>query len=452
MNAISFQNIKTDNHARKGIISIILPLKTKSRITPILLAQPKSSIEIDYICEWIRQHNPMHFGGLVIPLLSYKKIMASKESLLYSKTVDDFIDNNKIYSNIRENMLIIVDPQSENAYYKSTPEDLSVYEGLPKEYTRMAVNIPTKRSKKLSSYTDFVGRLLEKSYTYTLQFLKKEKEAKADLLLPPSPMIIPEIPESLDVAIKINKESSEICNRQEGWICTSYFILRVSFFDDYKQVKPILDYVRNHKPQLLVFKFVDSYSLDSRNAAIQRMHLHKFLKELSSITLKLGIPVFWLNLDSLGIFMSLIGGDGFSTPVDGYIEKVYAAPKNIQVPHYLRGTYFHYPLLSMVPFKFIYNTRKNGRPFPCPYGCCNKYNQIKLECLSMMEKSKMCRIHYLNTLNGLLMEIDEAIDNKTTRTVINKLANSSCKHFYEILEGLKLPTEVLDFGLASKER
>jgi len=453
MKNIHFQNVKTDNHARNGILTVNLPLKTKSHSTPILLAQPSSSIEIDYICEWVGKHNPMHFGGLVIPLLSQRKIMASKDSLLHSKTLDDFIDNGKIYSSIRENMLMLADPESENAYYKTTQDDLSVYGGLPKEFVKMAVNISPKRNKKLSSYKDFIGGLLDRSYTYTLQFLKKEKEVKADILLPPSPLIIPEIPESLDVAIKINRESASICKRQEGWVDASYFILRVSFFDDYEQVKPILDYVKNDKPQLLVFKFVDSNSLDSRNAAIQRWNLHRFLKELSNITLKLNIPVFWLNLDSLGIFLALMGVDGFSTPVNGYIQKVFAAPKNIQVPHYLKGSYFHYPLLSMVPFKFIYKMHKKGHFLPCPYGCCDKYNQIKLEHLSILEKSKMCRIHYLNTLNGLLTEIDSAIANKTTRTVVNKLANSSCKHFYEILDGLKLTAEVFGIELeTSKEK
>jgi queuine/archaeosine tRNA-ribosyltransferase len=95
---------------------------------------------------------------------------------------------------------------------------------------------------------------------------------------------------------------------------------------------------------------------------------------------------------------------------------------------------------------------KKRQFLPCPYGCCDKYNRIKLEHLSILEKSKMCRIHYLNTLNGLLTEIDTAIANKTTRTVINKLANSSCKHFYEILDGLKLPAEVSGVKLSSKEK
>jgi len=404
---IEFKDIKKDNHARKGKLILHLPTTTKSIITPSVLVKPTSGVAIDYICEWIGQHNPQHFGGLVIPLLSYKKIMASKESMLYSHTMDDFIDDGEtIYTNIRENMLTIIDPQSENAYYKDNMNE-NLYADLPKEYVDMALNMPSRRTEKLDLYQEFSNRLLKRSYSYTLQFLKKEKKAGADILLPPSTLIIPEIPETLNAAIKINREATEICRSKSGWIGTSYFLLKVSLFEDYTQVKPIIDYVKNYKPKMLIFKMVDAYSLDSRNAAIQRMNLHKFLVKLNEITDRLKIPVFWLDLDSLGIFLSLIGTDGFSTPINGYIEKIYAAPKNIQVPTYLKGTYFHYSLLSMVPFKFIYNLHKNGQPLPCPYGCCEGYNQINLKTLSPIEKSKMCKIHYMNTLNGLLGEIDD---------------------------------------------
>jgi hypothetical protein len=219
-----------------------------------------------------------------------------------------------------------------------------------------------------------------------------------------------------------------------------YFPLKTSIFEDEDIYKLILNYIIRMKPQILVFKLIDPYVLDNRNAAIQRMYFHKFLKELATITIKNKIPAIWLNCDVLGVFLTLIGADAFGTPLDGYVERILVSPKGAYKPEYERGRYFHYSLLSFVSYGFVFKLNQNHQPLPCAYECCDEYNKKNLKILPRQEKTLMCRRHYLNSLDGLLTEVKNGIEAKDTRTVVNKLSHSSCKHFYEILEGFSIPT------------
>ena len=440
MNKIIFDEIKSDNHARKGNLSISLPTKTKTLKTPIMLAEIKHGTDIDYLNNFIMNCIPQNFGGIIYRLSQARKFKHLQQNINYP-TLDRYVKGYDIASWVKQNMLVLADPESENAYYSSDP-DLGSLEGLPESYIEEVINVPKrKRSQKFDFYENFLTDILNKSYTYTLKFFVKEKtDAQTDFLIPPSTLIIPELPKSWNVCFEINSKAMEIAKTREGWITSAYFPLKVSVFEDDKIYKMILNYISSAKPPILVFKVIDPYILDNRNAAIQRMYFHKFLLELHEITLKNKIPVIWLNCDALGVFLTLIGADGFATPLDGYIEKVIVSPKSAYKPEQERGRYFHYSLLSFVSYGFILKLNQNNQPLPCAYGCCDEYNKKNLMLLPRQEKTLMCRRHYLNSLNGLLTEVKDGIDAGDTRTVMNKLLHSSCKNFYEILEGFSLPT------------
>jgi len=439
MNKISFDDIKQDNHARRGNLGVSLPTKTKMLKSPIMFAEIKHGIDIEYLNNFIMTCVPQNFGGIIYRLSQAKKFKHIQQIMNYP-TLDRYVKGYDIASWIKQNMLVLADPESENTYYSSNP-DFDSLDGLPEDYIEEIMNVPKhKRSEKIRYYENFLDEVLNKSHTYILKFFVKEKtDAQADFLIPPSTLIIPELPKSWNACFEINSKAMEIANTREGWITSAYFPLKVSVFEDDKIYKMILSYISHLRPPILVFKLIDPYVLDNRNAAIQRMYFHKFLLELSEITMKHKIPVIWLNCDALGVFLTLIGADGFATPLDGYIEKVLVSPKSAFKPDYERGRYFHYSLLSFVSYGFILKLNQNGQPLPCAYGCCNEYNKKNLMLLPRQEKTLMCRRHYLNSLNGLLTEVKDGIDAGDTRTVMNKLLHSSCKNFYEILEGFSIP-------------
>jgi len=436
---IEREEIEVDESARQSTYTIRLPPdKIKTIKTPSLFARIKTSADIDYIEDFILECHPSNFGGIVIELNQAKKIRNKLDKFLKKTYVTDF----KQTLDFKSNLLCIVDPQTELAYYKSSPS-VEAMEGLPDFYIEGIMNIPSrKRGEKIREYKKLLEEIERKPHSYTLKFLKKEKIEGSDILIPPSPLIIPEIPSSLQVAFLVNDETQKICNAMEGWIPSAYFLLKVSDFEDEEIYPQILEYIMENNPRFLFLKIIDAYVLDNRNSAIQRHYFHKFLNYLAKITMRQKIFTFFFNLDVLGVFLTIMGIDAFDTPTNGYIQRIIVSPKNLNKPFYEKGSYFHSTMLSLVPFKFIYNLSKKGQPLPCVYGCCSKYKGVNLASLSYKEKVRMCRIHYLNTLNGLLEEIKDAITKKNTRAVINKLYNSACKHFYEIINGLNTPIEI----------
>jgi hypothetical protein len=128
------------------------------------------------------------------------------------------------------------------------------------------------------------------------------------------------------------------------------------------------------------------------------------------------------------------GIDGFSTPSNGIVENIFIAGKNTDLPEFLKGKYFYYMFLSLISMRSLQKIYIAGnKVFPCPYGCCNQYNGWDFNKLIGKIKGKFTRIHYFNSMDHLVLETTLAIVNEDVRGAFNKLAQSSCKHYLDII-------------------
>jgi len=441
MNKVEKTIVKTESGMRRFAIHINLPRKKVFFSTPAFFIEPKSSRDLGFICDWISNPKLKNncFQGLVLPYNKVRRILLPYKSRAIQKTL---MGNSKeeTFKNLINSKVVIIDPLTEGAYYKLGLIESDLW-GLPEEFIEQTKRInesnkisKNKRIDKIKLYREHLYEISNKLQNFTLKFLSQLKLNGSDILLAPSNLIIPEIPESIDLSIKINEETHKICENEEGWIPAAYFVIKTSVLEDFEAFQKILNYIDKEKPTMIFFKIVDSYGLDSRNAAIQRDNLKIFLKGLAHVSQQFNIPSFFLNVDSLGLFLIQSRIDGFCTPSNGIVEPTFVSYKNTDLPDYQRGKYFLVPKLSLVSMRAlekIYNTK--GKTFPCPYSCCEDFDNKRFKTFIGIYKQKLIRIHYYNSIDNLVLEAHKAINDGTVRAAFNKLANSSCSHYLEIL-------------------
>ncbi|TKJ17063.1 hypothetical protein CEE44_00830 [Candidatus Woesearchaeota archaeon B3_Woes] len=446
MKNVEINEIKEASGVRRRLVHVNLPKKDLIFSTPCFFVEPKSSWDVDFLSDWVENNKFKKncFQGVIIPFNNVKKLLLPKKTRSVQLNLDGTKKENG-FLEIIENKVIIIDPLGESSYLSLVDPDQIDIENLPLEYVEQIKKIGIgkkkgdesrnkKRIDKIKLFREYIHKLHGKEFNHTLKFLQRSKRLGSKILLAPSNLIIPEVSESLDMAIKINKETEKICKTHEGWIPAANFVLKTSTLEEYDYLDKILKYINEEQPQFFFFKIVDSYGLDSRNAGIQRDNLKRFLKGLKVVSKKFKIPVFALNVDSLGLFMLQAGIDGFSTPSNGIVENMFVSYKNTDLPSFLKGKYFYYYFLSMISLralKKIYDS--HGKKFPCPYGCCNEYNGRDFSTFIGKTKSKLTRTHYFNTMDNLVLETQQAIENDSVRAAFNKLAESSCKHYLEII-------------------
>ena len=257
--------------------------KTKIISSPGFLAELKSSWDTDFLCKWIEDPNmpSANVQGIVVPITEHKRILTHKENSTEKLTLTgESVE--KGYNYIKKNLLKIIDPLMESAYLKIVEYKEPNFSDLPIEYQEVVKSQKEsnkERNNKIGMYANYVETIERGLTPHTLKFLNKAKKLGSEILLSPSPLIIPELPNTMRIAIEVNKKTHELCNSREGWIPASYFLFKSSNFDDLDDVAPILDYINKEKPSMIFFKLVDPYTLDSRNAGIQRNNLKRFLQQ-----------------------------------------------------------------------------------------------------------------------------------------------------------------------------
>lgn len=444
MKKVEISEIKESSGTRRRLVQVNSSTEKSIFGTPCFLIEPKSSWDVEFLCDWMdnSKFKKNCFQGVVLPFNNAKKLLLPKKSKS-DKTKLNGNKKEKAFSDMISNKMVIIDPLTESTYLSLIDPEEHDIENLPIDYIEHIKEIAydknnksnnKKRIDKIKLFRKYINNLDGKEFNHTLKFLQKSKILGSKILLSPSNLIIPEVSESLEMAIRINEETHKICDTRESWVPAAYFVLKTSTLEEYRYLQAILNYINDQKPKFFFFKIVDSYGLDSRNAGIQRNNLKRFLKNLAAVSKKFQIPVFALNVDSLGLFMLQAGIDGFSTPSNGILENMFVAYKNTELPDFLKGKYFYYHFLSMVSMramKEIYEAA--GNKFPCPYGCCDEYNGKNFTTFVWRTKYRLTRIHYFNAMDNLVLETQQAIVNENIRAAFNKLAESSCKHYLDII-------------------
>lgn len=421
--SITVEEIKSIQQMRKAIITI----KKMKFASPFMLTSVKSPADLRYVRQWMSNFDAQNMQGVVVPLYDAERIMLSLQVDGKQKGLTESASKK-----IMEDKLIVLDPQLEVAHSKFEPKT-KMTSNLPEKYAELFKN--RKDIKDMNKeYERFLNYLTENTSQFVSGMLVSQISNRANLLLAPSPLIMNEHPDSLAVSIKINRLTKSICEVNEGWDYAYYFVLRVSDFEDEDTYKAILKVIGEDSPPAVFFKIIDIEYLDSRNSMVQRQNIKDFLKSLRVVTKSKKITSTFLNVDAMGLFLVYSGIDGMSTPVDGIISlRVYGGGKNKNLAPEYRGRYFLYSWMAFIPYRALIKLRKTLGTIPCPNGCCDEYDKLDLKKLGVHEKAQFSRLHYLNTINAYLSELHKGIEEDNARAFENKLKNSSCVNYVDML-------------------
>jgi len=424
---LKVEELKSVQQSRKSVLNV----GNKTIPMPCFFTYLRNPSELDYVCEWVEDCHSDNFQGIVLPLNKAKKIKSSKESRLGIKS----LSGNEVergYSSIKSSKLIFIDSKIlENAYYRRNGKVIGI--DLPDILSNIiSLPPPIERTKKLNHYQNVIDELSNITTPDILKFFKILKILDADVLLPPTPLIVPEIPSSLRLSFKINKMAQEVCKTRDGWDTAYFFLLKTSVFENLDTLEEIYSFIDREKPKIVVFKITDPETLDNRNSFIQREHLKMFLKKMRFLSKTFEVAVFWFNLDILGLFFAVSGSDGFCTPIDGYLSPRFAPL--VSRPEHLKGRYFLYDKMAFIPFSVLVKIyESNRRVLPCNADCCKKYNGKDISRLGRLEKSRFTRRHYLGSINKLMRELHESLNQEDIDGFFDKLANGECKNYVSIL-------------------
>jgi hypothetical protein len=386
----------------------------------------------------IRETQPTsHLGAYVVRLFDLQKSIDPRLALKDQLTLDKFSVEH-VFLKYCKNNLFFVDPSLEYLFYTSRMKSLASTPNLPKpllEYIEESLD----RKAQMPKYHTNWQRANHSKFWHKLdkdrrmrnqmigELLDYQMERKADVAIPPVPLITNE--SLLDLAIAINRISRELirANYESVDQCATYFVLPSWILSKKESVKEyilskITDYIKRVPAKITIFKF--KYLNIGQNRIIEREEIRKFLIEISKIREVQPDRLFMLlEGDVYASIFATVGFDIVSTSLTTYdgdggfsIERrgKWFDPKE-GVPRSIEDAWTMY--------------KNGGNTLACYCSACKRMSEKlkhldNYEDIDIDEWNMYRREHYCLTMNENMKQTTKAIKDRQIELFVDKLVNS----------------------------
>jgi len=414
--------------------SFELHINEKTIITPNFAIRPSSKIDFDEFYNVKSKYRLPFTSSLVIRYTDADKLIKanlnkSKQTTLFGTSIkQDFI--NSINKDI-----ILVDPSMEYLYYKGV-EKFSSIDNLPNlidEYVNscsLLKNDEYFNKYKNEKYGEFLSEIDKnklKRFNMIRELFKAQLEFKADILIPPTPII--DSKRTFNLSHTINKTSKEVAKTFDSDIeCATYYLLKSNILKNEEIVNDIIRNIEkdNSKVFVLKFKYVN---LNTENTHREREIYSNVMKDLSYIS-KESNKIFILLEGGNQIFPSaVLGFDIVSSSYNGDVDYRRSRSDDNRNP----WGYWYSPehMIYMNRETVLRISHNNGNTLPCYCPICSSIKNP--EFLSIDEWNSHRRIHYIHSRHEEMREIHEAIPKgESLIGVKDKLQRSQLKYLGDL--------------------
>lgn len=426
--------VKEKNRSNKARKSIINVSDKKSILTPVYGTSLQRQFEINLICsDKFDEFN--NIGIISSKIYDAWNIIREKEGRLSMLNLKgEFVEKN--YRNLRAEKLWIFDPCTDEVYYKNPNTEKKF-----KECGLLSQNIRKFLIKMDGKNYDNSWKSLNENIPLFMKFLrefvKAQAELKADIILPPVPMIMADSPDYIvDIWHKIIKTTGVLSKTLAEKNSSILINLNFNIFRRPTKLKKLLETLLEISSEdsiseikTIIIKIQKSDDLEA-DTAETRTRFKKFIAGIIDYASLTKRATFILDESSIGLACISLGIDGFIEPLNG-VTGVGIARSNEK-----KGRYYHPEGLKYVRFpdiKEFYNN--NNKKLPCNCHFCSNINGNDLDSgVSIEEWNTFRRGHLLESRNSEIEEYNKTIDeNTTTNAIIDKIQRSDIKNLLDIL-------------------
>jgi len=429
--------------------SVDLKINNKTLVTPTFAPRLKSDGEMNRYSTVRNTYSPRQLSAYVVRLLDTgRTLYPTMKKTATSKLIVDQTTLDKKFAPQPGKKVLLVDPALEYLYYATNMERLVNTPFVSRTIRKYLRNF-LEKSKKLenernegkkkviskrlfvdSEHTNF-WTCVYKDANMRIRLIRDtltvELKAKADVLIPPVPLITS--PHLLDVAIFMNEKSRALSPAlsEDKRVCADYFILKPKVLRNQRMMSTIKEYVSNSESPLTLFKF-KNLNLNDENLALERSAFKSFLMELSLVAHHVENKAFGLleagNQTFPAAFSSFaIVSTGFNLDREDRRKD----PKDINP---FANRYDPVNMTMQNKDTFLQTVENNGKVIPCNCKVCTENPTIPN---NFIEYNRQAKEHYLLCREQEMIEIIDALEKQESQMAFEKLQRSSLKNLIDII-------------------
>lgn len=416
-------------------------INEKTILTPCFSPRLKKSPNYDELELFMRlratQPTP-YLGAYIIRLFNLKKLIDPRLAWEHQTTLaDSYVE--ETFLKFRKNNVFFIDPALEYLFYTTRMKNLASTPNLPEpilEYVedslRKKEEIPYRYYKNWhrAHHSKFWHELDKDRRTRNRmigELLDYQMGRRADIAIPPVPLATNE--SLFDLAIAINRISRELAraNYESVDRCATYFLFPSWILTRKESIKKyimtkLVDYLKRTPAKLTILKF--KYLNIGQNRIVEREEIRKLLEQISRI--RKAQPKRLFMLLEAGIYASTLMTVGFDivstslTTHDG--DGGFSVEK--------RGQWFDPKEMVPRSIEDTWTMYKNGEDnLPCYCSACTRMSRVMEELtnyksIDIDEWNMFRREHYCLTMNEIMRQTDQAVENRQIELFTEKLVNS----------------------------
>ena len=426
-----------------------LEINDKTLVTPTFAPRLKSDGDMNRYSTVRNAYSPRQLSAYVVRLLDVgRTLYPSMKKTATAKLIADQTTLDKKFTPQSGKKVLLVDPALEYLYYATNMERLLNTPFVSRTIRKYLLNF-LEKSKKMenerkegkkkviskrlfvdSEHTNFWTRVYKDAnmrIRLIRDTLNVELRAKADVLIPPVPLITS--PHLLDVAIFMNEKSRALSPAlsEDKRVCADYFILKPKVLRNQRMMSTIKEYVSNSESPLTLFKF-KNLNLCHENLALERKEFKSFLMELSLVAHHFENKAFGLleagNQTFPAAFSSFaIVSTGFNLDREDRRKD----PKDISP---FANRYDPVNMTMQDKETFLTSVENNGNVISCNCKVCTENPTIPN---NFIEYNRRAKEHFLLCREREMIEIITAIEKQESQIAFEKLQRSSLKNLIDII-------------------
>jgi len=429
--------------------SMDLEINNKTLVTPTFAPRLKSDGDMNRYSIVRNSYSPRQLSAYVVRLLDTgRTLYSTKKKTATSKLIADQTTLDKNFTPQSGKRVLLIDPALEYLYYATNRERFMNTPFVPRTIRKYLRNF-LEKSKKLENEREegkkkVISKRLfvdaEHTNFWTCVYKDKnmrirlirdtlnvELRAKADVLIPPVPLITS--PHLLDVAIFMNEKSRALSPAlsEEKRMCADYFIIKPKVLRNQRMMSTIKDYVSNSESPLTLFKF-KNLDLCDPPMELERKAFKSFLIELSIVTHHIENKAFGLLEAGNQTFPAAFSS--FAIVSTGLtLDREDRRRESKDIPPFA-SRYDPVNMTMQSRETFLTTTRNNGNVIPCYCEVCVDNPTIPS---NFIEYNRRAKEHYLLCREKEMIEIITAIEKQESQMAFEKLQRSSLKNLIDII-------------------
>lgn len=409
--------------------------------TPTSIPKIKTNMDFDLICT-----NPYleeKTSAVCFNINSVKSIYQERRKISAQFTLEmESVDKGS--ERIFKEVPIIIDPMTELFYYDMKTRT----NGQPMRNTIFDLGKFPEKLKELFSKSNsknhniIWNKVKDSNLTLSLLdwYITTQTRYKADIILPPTPMIDGSSSLMMKFAEQINNYSREIVAERTSAYSAFYLPLHYRIFSNSKALKELKNIISKNSllHRILVLKIIWYDYLKTKD---ERVGFQKLLTKIDKIKSDIDNNLLVILLDSKSEgFITLANGvDAYVEPMDSqtYMKRGKRINKGNEDLSELRtqhGAYLHPDSREYKKFtKLFEEYENNGQRLPCPCKACEEYHGNLSYKTSTLKWNKSRRVHAINVRKREIKELISAINDNTPKDIVFRIMRGGDKNYVDLL-------------------